>query len=215
MDFKEGVAVYTPDGRHLGNVDHLVVDPRSRRVTHIVVRQGHLLPEDKVIAVEQLSAVTDARLVLDAEPEKLVPFEESHYVTLDAGTRRQWGDDQGVPLLWAVEHDTPLLWGGWGEGGYPAEAVERITRNIPQGDVAVAEGATVEDSKGEHVGRVLELVTDPQSGRITCLVVEAGHLWGKHTKAIPINWVSTFGEWKVTLAVGVETLDKVPACQPT
>ena len=45
------------------------------------------------------------------------------------------------------------------------------------------------------------------------LVVEAGHLWGKHSKAIPISWVSKFGEEEVTLAVGVGTLEKVPPHQ--
>jgi uncharacterized protein YrrD len=206
MEFREGAAVYTPDGRHLGDVDHVVVDPRSRRVTHIVIRQGHLLPEDKVIALEQLSTATEERIVLDYEPEKLTPFEETHYVPLDDGTRRDWG----------VEHGVPLLWGGWMAGAgdsFRDKAVERIERNIPEGDVAVSEGARVQDLKGEDVGRVHELITDPTSGRITHLVVEAGHLWGKHSKAIPISWVSKFGEEEVTLAVGVGTLEKVPPHQ--
>ncbi len=207
MEFREGVPVYAPDGRHVGKVDYVVVDPASRRVTHIVIRQGHLLPEDKVIGVEQLSTTTEERIVLASEPENLPPFEESHYVPLDEGTRRQWGIGSGVPLLW----------GGWmGGDSTPLWEIagERITRNIPEGDVAVPEGARVEDANGEHIGHVHELVTDPKSGRITYLVIEAGHLWGKHTKAIPVNWVSTFGEGQVSLAVGVKTLDKVPAHHP-
>jgi uncharacterized protein YrrD len=207
MEFREGVPVYTPDGRHVGKVDHVVVDPASRRVTHIVIRQGYLLPEDKVVGVRQLSAATEERIVLDADPEKLTPFEESHYVLLDEGTGRQLGIDRGVPLLW----------GGWMGGGSTSlwdMMGERTEQNIPKGDVAVAEGARVEDSNGEHIGRVHELVTDRASGRITHLVIESGHLWGKHTKAIPINWVSVFGEGQVILAVGVKTLEKVPAHQP-
>jgi len=204
MEFKEGVAVYTPDGRHVGKVDYVVVDPASRRVTHIVIRQGHLLPEDKVIGVEQLSTATEERIVLNADPENLPPFEESHYVPLDESTSQQWG----VGLV-------PLLWGGWRAGGGTfLDMMEHTQRNIPEGDVAVAEGARVEDSNGEHIGRVHELVTDPKSGRITYLVIEAGHLWGKHTKAIPVNWVAAFGEGQVSLAVGVKTLDKVPAHHP-
>jgi uncharacterized protein YrrD len=207
MEFREGVAVYTPDGRHLGNVDHVVVDPASRRVTHIVVRQGHLLVEDKVIGVEELSMATGDRIVLESAPEKLTPFEESHYVPLDQRTRRQWGIDQGLPLLR----------GGWMAGDripYSDVVAERMERNIPKGDVAIEAGAVVEDANGDHVGRVLELITDRGSGRITDLVVEAGHLWGKHSKAIPVNWVAKFGEGSVTLAVGAKTLKKVPRHQP-
>jgi uncharacterized protein YrrD len=208
MEFREGVAVYTPDGKHLGKVDHVVIDPSSRRVTHIVMRRGHLLAEDKVIAVEQLAAATEERIVLDAEPEKLTPFEESHYVPLDEGTRRQWGINQGVPLLrgsWMVSGRIP----------YADVMAERVERNIPKEDVAVEEGATVADANGEHVGRVRELVTDRKSGRISYLVIEAGHLWGKHPKAIPIDWVATFGEGEITLAVGAKTLENVPAHKPT
>jgi uncharacterized protein YrrD len=203
MEFREGVPVYAPNGRHVGKVDYVVVDPASRRVTHIVIRQGHVLAEDKVIAVEQLSTATEEQIVLGSEPENLPPFEESHYVPLDEWTCQQWGVDL-----------VPLLWGGWRAGGGTfLDMMEHTERNIPEGEVPVAEGARVEDSNGEHIGRVHELVTAPESKRITYLVIEAGHLWGKHTKAIPINWVSGFGEGHVTLAVGLQTPDKVPTHQ--
>jgi uncharacterized protein YrrD len=208
MEFREGVAVYSPDGKHVGKVDHVVIDPSSRRVTHIVIRRGHLLVEDKVAGVEQLSAATEERIVLESEPEKLAPFEESHYVPLDEATRRQWGIDQGVPLLrgsWMVSGRIP----------YSDVMAERVVRNIPRGDVAVEAGAAVTDAHGEHIGRVLELVTDPKSGRIVYMLIESGHLWGKHPKAIPINWVAAFAEGEVTLAVGAKTLEKVPVHQRT
>jgi sporulation protein YlmC with PRC-barrel domain len=204
MEFKEGVPVYTPDGRHVGRVDYLVVDPGSRQVTHIVIRQGRLLVEDKVAAVAELSTVTEDRIVLGGDPGKLPPFEEAHYVPFAEYGESGWGTGP-----------VPLLWGGWRAGGGTfLDMIEHTTRNIPDGEVAVAEGARVEDVHGEHIGHVLELVTDPTSGHITHLVVEAGHLWGKHSKAIPINWVSGFAEDHVTLAVGLRTLDRVPAHQP-
>jgi uncharacterized protein YrrD len=84
-----------------------------------------------------------------------------------------------------------------------------------KGDVALDEAASVVDLNGENVGRGLELITDRDSGRITYLVIQAGHLWGKHAKAVPINWVATFGEGEVALTVGVKTLESVPANQPT
>jgi uncharacterized protein YrrD len=208
MEFREGVAVFTPDGRHLGNVDFVVVDPRIRQVTHVVIRQGHFLPEDKVIAVDQLSTATEDRIVLNAEPEQLPGFEETHYFPLDSESRRELG----------LAHGMPLLWGGWMGGGVlmPRELTgERLERNIPEGDVAVPEGTEVQDLHGDHVGRVDEVITDPKSGGITHLVIEAGHLWGKQRKAVPINWVATFGEEQVTLAVGAKTLEKLPDYRPT
>jgi sporulation protein YlmC with PRC-barrel domain len=207
MEFREGVGVFTPDGRHLGNVDMVVIDPRTRRVTHVVIRQGHFLPEDKVIAVEQLSTATEDRIVLNSEPDKLPPFEEMHYIPLDEESRRTM----------EINHSTPLLWGDWFDGGVlmPIErSTERVERNIPQGEVAIPEGTEVQDLHGERVGRVDEVITNPKSGDITHLVIQAGHLWGKQRKAIPINWVATFGEEQVKLAVGLKTLEKLPEHQP-
>lgn len=201
MEYREGVPVYAPDGQQVGKVDHVVVDPVSRSVTHIVIRQGRLLPEDKLVEVGQISTAGEEKVVLAAEPESLPLFEETHYVPLDEATREQWGVDL-----------VPLLWGGWRTGGGTfLDMAQRTERHIPEGEVAIAEGARVEDLNGEHVGRVRELITEAGSGRLTHLVVEAGHLWGKHTKAIPIGWVSGFGETHVTLAVGVRTLEGVPA----
>ena len=209
MEFKEGVGVFTPDDRHLGNVDMAVIDPRTRRVTHVVIRQGHFFPEDKVIGVEQLSTATEDRIVLNTEPDKLPPFEEMHYIPLDEESRRAM----------ELTYSRPLVWGGWrvgGDGPLPMSmTAERIERNIPQGSVAVPGGTEVQDLHGEHAGRVDEVITDPTSGDITHLVIQAGHLWGKQRKAIPINWVATFGEEQVKLAVGLKTLEKLPEYQPT
>jgi sporulation protein YlmC with PRC-barrel domain len=91
---------------------------------------------------------------------------------------------------------------------------ERTERNIPEGHVAVAEGTEVRDLHAEHVGRVDEVVTEPTSGAITHLVIEACRVWGTHAKAIPINWVATLGKEQVTLAVGAKTLEELPEYRP-
>ncbi len=207
MEFKEGAGVFTPDGRHLGNVDMVVIDPRGCRVTHVVIRQGHFLPEDKVIGVDQLSTATEDRIVLNSEPEKLPAFEEMHYIPLDEDSRKAM----------ELTYGRPLVWGGWLGGDVPlpmSMTAERIERNIPQGEVAVPEGTDVQDLHGEHVGRVDEVITDPKSGDITHLVIQAGHLWGRQRKAIPANWLASFGEEQVKLAVGLKTLEKLPEYQP-
>jgi uncharacterized protein YrrD len=90
MEFREGAGVFTPDGRHLGIVDFVLVNPRTRRVTHVVIRRGHLLPEDKVISVERLSTATKDRIVLNAEPEQLPTFEETHYFPSTGNRGRSW-----------------------------------------------------------------------------------------------------------------------------
>jgi hypothetical protein len=169
-----------------------------------VIRRGHVLTEDKAAAVNQLATATEERIVLGSHLEQLPPFEQSHYVPLDEWTRPQWGVDL-----------VPLLWGAWRTGGGTfLDMMERTERNIPDGEVPVAKGALVEGPNGERMGHVREVVTDPASGRISHLIIEEGHLWGRHTRAIPATRVSGFGEGHLTLAVGPQTLDQVPAQQP-
>jgi uncharacterized protein YrrD len=202
MEFTEGVRVFTPDGRHLGNVDHVVVDPGTRAVTHIVVRRGHFLGEDKVIALSQLSEAAEDRIVVTADPGDLPPFEEKRYVRLDKATRRHW----------RVPHNLPIIYGGWVAAGGLAffdDVAERIQRNLPEDDLAVEAGAGVYDAFGRRCGRVRELITDADSGRITRVVVAVGRFHSR-AKAIPATWIHSYGEDRITLAVGRQTLQRVP-----
>jgi sporulation protein YlmC with PRC-barrel domain len=185
MEFTEGVRVFTPDGRHLGNVDHVVVDPGTRAVTHIVVRCGHLLGEDKVIALSQLSEAA-----------------EKHYGRLDEATRRRW----------RVPHNLPIIYGGWVAAGglaFLEDVAEQIHRNLPEEELAVEAGAGVYDASGRRCGRVRELITDADTGRITQVVVAVGRFRSR-AKAIPATWIHNYGEDRITLAVGRQTLQSVP-----
>jgi sporulation protein YlmC with PRC-barrel domain len=202
MEFTEGVRVFTPDGRHLGNVDHVVVDPGTRAVTHIVVRCGHLLGEDKVIALSQLSEAAEDRIVVTADPGNLPRFEEKHYVRLDEATRRRW----------RVPHNLPIIYGGWVAAGglaFLEDVAEQIHRNLPEEELAVEAGAGVYDASGRRCGRVRELITDADTGRITQVVVAVGRFRSR-AKAIPATWIHNYGEDRITLAVGRQTLQSVP-----
>ncbi len=43
MQFKRGAEGFTADGRKVGGIDRVVIDPRTREVSHVVIRKGFLL----------------------------------------------------------------------------------------------------------------------------------------------------------------------------
>src|SRR5688572_2475108 len=83
MELKEGMDVFTPGGEQVGKVNRFVLDPATNEVTHIVIQKGWLLPEDKVLPFEMVSAATDERVVLREDVgdfDELPPFEEMQFV---------------------------------------------------------------------------------------------------------------------------------------
>lgn len=64
MQFKQGTHVYTIDGKDVGAIDRVVLDPKTDEVTHVVVRRGWLFSEDKVVPI---SSADCRRLALSGE----------------------------------------------------------------------------------------------------------------------------------------------------
>src|SRR5260221_14110391 len=85
MEFKEGTGVYTADGRKVGVIDRVVIDPRSDKVTHVVIRKGFLFVEDKVVPIDLLAEASEDGILLRPDVhdlDKLPRFEETHYLPL-------------------------------------------------------------------------------------------------------------------------------------
>ena len=69
---QRGFPVQDQDSRSVGTIDHLVVDPTTRKVTHFVVRRGSLLdPEAHIVPLERVTSVTDSGVQLNMTREEL------------------------------------------------------------------------------------------------------------------------------------------------
>jgi uncharacterized protein YrrD len=96
MKIKDGASVYTADGQGVGRIDRVVLDPRTNEITHLVVREGWLFTEDKVVPVSLVDDAKEARVLLRADVENLdeLPmFEETYYVSSDDTSRDNLGRD--------------------------------------------------------------------------------------------------------------------------
>lgn len=223
MEFKRGADVVTSDGDKVGDVDRVVIDPKTQEVTHLVVEKGFLLTVDKVLPISMVQNATEDRVTLRADVgdlEELPDYKETHYVEVEEARKVEPGDeDVEVETAGSMYWVPPVGHSWWGTPGYlgypatfgyPAPPFVRETeRNIPEGTVALNEGAPVFSGEGEHVGDVEEVFTEPQSGRVTHILVSEGLLL-KDRKRVPTTWIKAFEHDEVFLAVGAEVLDRLP-----
>jgi uncharacterized protein YrrD len=223
MQFKRGANVFTSDGQKVGEIERVVLDPRTDEVTHVVVEKGFLLPIDKVVPISLVGPATEDRVTLRdnaGDLEALPDLEERHYVMVgDEAEKEASSRGQPRPLYWYPPVRT--MW--WQPGGYlgysgffgypvPPYIVE-TERHIPEGTVALKEGAKVISKDGEHVGDVEAVLTDPEEDRATHLVLSEGLLL-KERKLVPTSWVSTVMADEVHLAVESDVIEGLREYEP-
>lgn len=216
MELKEGMSVFTPGGEEVGRVNRFVLDPATNEVTHVVIQQGWLLPEDKVVPFDMVSTATGDRLVLSEEVgdfDELPPFEETHFVR----ATREGPDDltptadpkyQYTPAYYWYPAQSNIGFPGIGLGHYAWPSGEK-RRNIPENTVAIREGTNIMSADDKHVGDVEHLLLEPETNQVTHFVVSQGVLF-KDRKLIPVHWVKSVDEDNVHLAVSSEVLERLP-----
>jgi sporulation protein YlmC with PRC-barrel domain len=192
MELIKGQDIITPDGDKVGSIERVVLDPKTKEVSHIVIEKGFLLTERKVVPISMLGAETEDGIVLrEAEYlDDLAPFRETEYVSagLETPETRERGEKQ--PVEKAREYPSefapryywyPPVGVGWWRGlvtptYVEPEYVRTVEFNIPKGTVALEEGAAVITSDDKHIGNVEEILTDPQENRATHFVISTGTL---------------------------------------
>lgn len=216
MQFKQGTEIYLENGKKVGQISRVVIDPKSKKVTHLVVEKGFLIPEDHVVPIEAVGSAGEDRVVLtgDLSIQDLAPFEVTHYVDVD---RDEWSAGGDVP---AGSFAPSFYWyppvGTIGGVAYPAPALGAATpatethRTIPEDTVPLNEGADVVSRDGRPIGSVEQVFSDPQTNRITHFVISQGLLF-KDRKMVSVSWVDTIDEDRIYLSVGAHTLERLPA----
>ena len=220
MQFKQGANVSTYDGKNVGNVDRVVLNPKTKEVTHIVVHKGFLFNEDKLVPLSIVSSATEDKVTLRPDAvdlDKLPPFEEVHYIPLD--------ESEAVSVAYPVGWASPFymyqpLAGSLTSPDYaPSYAGQQPYRseteqNIPEDTVALKEGARVISDDDQHVGNVERIFTHTGSDRATHFLVSAGLIFKDH-KLIPTSWIHDIQEGEVHLNINAGTLENLPEFHET
>ena len=196
-EFTIGAQVSCSDGA-VGKVSRVVIDPVAKALTHLVVepglRQGpsRLVPLDLVIGG---GGGGEVRLsCTKAEFENLEPAEETKF---QPRTVSYGSFGAGDVLSWPYYGAGGLgdLDGVGGVGGMGAMAGNPVPRKVtydtvPVGEVGVRRGQPVLATDGA-IGHVEGLVVHAETGHVTHVLLQEGHLWGRKEVAIPISAVDT------------------------
>jgi hypothetical protein len=209
LEITEHTKVFTAHDEYVGKVDHIVIDPITMMVSHIVVHKGILLPEDKVIPVEGIATATEERINLARgnHPDEFPSFIEQHYVRLDETD--QDGDEQGATV------PAPFLWyGPYGMTSTMYNSSMRVVteRNIPERAVALEPGAFVCALGRVEVG-VLEEVITTDAGLATHIVVTMSDP-SLDRKAIPMHWVDDISENEIHLGATAWMIEAIEQYDP-
>jgi sporulation protein YlmC with PRC-barrel domain len=205
-----GTNVVDADGKAVGSLKHLVLDPQSRQVVGLVVHHGILNRREVVVPLTQVAAYgEDVRLVLHAEEiDDLQLFHAPHFQVMPDHWEMPLGFDQRDFFLVASGL-------GWAGGELPLETtsptVSGTARVIvdpapaeDQEELDVAAGMPVYDRTGQRVGDVEAVEFDQASGKISRLTITRGFLF--HTDVtIPASMIGTISD-RIALNIDAETV---------
>jgi uncharacterized protein YrrD len=217
MQIRANALVVGADGKDIGHVRRVVIDPRNDQIKDLVVRKGMLFTEDRVVPIELVAETTgeQVRLKINAKvAESLDLFEETFYVPVDGEGGEMPGRLPPTALAPAYYWYPPMI--GYEPAAYSASIPPELMgyqlhkeRHIPANTVALKEGATVKSRDDHHVGQVEQVLTAAGSAQATHIVVVEGVL-NKTRKVLPLDWVAKIDEDEVTLEVSDEVMEKLP-----
>lgn len=188
-----------------GRTTHVVLNPHSRRVTHLVVKESAFPHGDHLVPVEQVQETGPHYVRLRAsrnDVHRMEPYTEVHFLMADQ-------------YLGAYPADSVLFWPGGYGAGYGMEpdlppVITETEEHTPPGEVSVGRGARVEARDG-RVGAVDDFVLDPATERITHLVLRKGHLWGARDVTIPVDQIDRIDDDAVRLKLSREAIGRLPS----
>ena len=212
MRFVKGADVFTATGEKIGTISRIVIDAKTRDATDLVVERGALLKDEKVIPVGLIDLENEDRIMLretNQNVDDLMDYKTTHYVSLD---------QVGVPYenidtyYWYPPANFQTPTGGILPGIQP-DYVAQTETSIPEGRVAIAEGAQVISADDKHIGNVEQVIADSETNNVTHFVVGKGFLLKEH-KLVPSHWVISVDESKIYLSVEARLFDRLPDYQP-
>jgi len=149
-------------------VSRVIIDPATETVTHLVIEPKHWLGVGRLVPLD-LVDTTGGGLSLRCTVEEfgnLEPAEEAELaedVTGGLALNAPMGATSPVPVI--------------------------LQDVVPLGEADVERGEPVHAVDGE-IGRVEGLLVNPDNHRVTHVLLQEGHLWGRKKVSIPVSAVT-------------------------
>ena len=197
-----------------GELADLVIDPTTKRVTHLAVRPEHPPGPTQLVPIgraQPAAGKEGSEVCLDCTVEEAREFEsvqEFAYLRVDDFPVEDPSWDVGVEDVLAVPY-----YGNGDVGAYVPTYDENVSLpydRIPKGEVEIRRASGVTSADGEHVGHVDGFLVGGDD-QITHLVLERGHLWRKREVTIPIGAVAKVETDNVTLSLTTDQVGELPS----
>jgi sporulation protein YlmC with PRC-barrel domain len=202
MDIPLSVEVFCSDGA-CGRSTVIIVDPQTQQVTHFVVKdeaREYLVP----IAVIAESSATSIRLNWSvSELRQAKSFIQE--VPADQEHMEMMGDAMVGSSVFGP-YTSP-------DAAYMVDAMADATmeqEQVPANELAIHQDARVEATDGT-VGTVDEFIVDPETNKISHLVLRKGHFWGERDITVPLNEIERVEDDVVYLKLDKKTIGHLPA----
>ena len=182
----------------VGKSTHIIVDLIKGQVTHFVLKTDHDHKE-LVVPIDMIMDSDRTVILLNcykADVYELPPFHESQYNGYDAYDHAPPVPSTGVDASATMYHPYRTA-----EGGAVGEqhAVE----------LAVSKGVKVLATDGE-VGKIDEFVIDPETHRVTHLVLRQHNIFGKWIVTIPVSEIEMADPDYVELKIDKAAIKELP-----
>jgi uncharacterized protein YrrD len=176
-----------------GELADVVIDPTTRRVTHLVVQPRRTIDPARLVPIERARGGegADGTIVLDgtvAEIGQLERVREAAYLRLGEFPVEDPDWEVGIEEMLAQPYYQGLDAVGAEPIAYDDHVMWQYDR-IPKGDVEIRRASAVTSADRHHLGHVDGFLVDDRD-HIGHLVLEHGHLWGKREVVIPIGAVA-------------------------
>jgi len=159
-----------------GTLTRVVIDPVSHTVSHLIVEPAGERHDDRLVPIDLVDASADGiRLRCTvADFETLDPVAEERFI-------------EGTTVDPAYGPKQAIFWPYYGLRGKRGDVVADDA--IPPGEMEVRRGEHVHATDGT-IGRVEGLAIEPDGHRMTHVLLQEGHLWGRKQVAIPVAAVT-------------------------
>jgi sporulation protein YlmC with PRC-barrel domain len=201
-EFTLGTRASCSDGS-CGKVRRVILDPDTRTVTHLVIEPAHWIVTGRLVPVELVDATGgEIRLRCSlAEFARLEPAEEADLAEAadygggygSAAALQGYGGVGSMGIGTGLGNQTPLI----------------LSHAVPLGETEVERHESVHAADGE-IGRVEGFVVDPSDHKVTHVLLQEGHLWGRKEVAIPISAVSSV-DAGIRLNITKKQVEELPA----
>lgn len=195
-----GTPIIGADGKRIGEVDGVVLNPVNDRVRLIVMRKGLLFHSDQSFGVQSITKVDDEGVHVSFTRDDADVMD--HWMDQDYLTPPD-GYFAGSGVFWVARQTREM-----GEMNVEERDMESSDSSLGRQErlVELNQGMEVVDRDGENLGRIGDLAADA-AGRISAFRVDQGR-FRQSERWVPLPLVARTTDDRVVLTLTTAELDE-------